>query len=343
MSDKNAEHDYSMELEQILSRLKLGCSYGFQVHGAAVTRYVFSPDQGIDVSTILSKADNIASELPVEKVRIVELESELAAIGVEVPNRNREMVRFEDLVPALMKSKGRLPVVLGKTVEGFDYLVDLADAPHILIAGIPESGKTMLLHSIIGSLVVDTNPKELQFVLVQTDGKEDISMYEGFEYLQRPVLKTTEEVFGAMEELVEETERRIQLFSELGSHRIEEYNKRSSEVIPYIIVIIDEIAGIVSADSDRFDEVIKRLTAVGRFLGIHLILTTREPHANTISVDVWSNMPTMIAMEMPSKLSSELVTGFPGGENLLGKGDMLYYKRNMRQPIRIQGALCPIG
>ena len=343
MKKEKSEHDYSKELEQLFWKHKLGCSYEFQVHGAAVTRYVFSPNKGTTVSTFLKRADKIVAELPVEKVRIFAPVSEFEAIGVEVPNFNRENICFEEMVSGLMNSKGRLPIILGRTVEGFDYLVDLVDAPHILIAGKPGSGKTMLLHSIIGSLVVDTNPKELKFIIAQADGKNDLSMYEGFEYLDRPVLKTADDVFRTLEELAEETERRIHLFFEIGVQRIEDFNKRSDAVLPSIIVIIDEIADIVSADSNKFDELIKRLSAVGKPLGLHLILTTREPHADVISLAVWSCLPTEIALEMPSQLSSQLVTGFSGGEKLLGKGDMLYYKRNMTLPIRIQGALCPIG
>lgn len=339
MKGKNIEHDYSKQLELVFSRFELGCNYEFQIHGPAVTRYVFSPNPGTKVSSIIKNADTIASVMPVERTRIVAPIPELAAIGVEVPNRNREIIRFETMVPALEDSKYTLPLALGRTVDGYDYLIDLAEAPHILIAGTQDSGKTMLLHSMICSLYCTSCSDEIKYILYQL-GDREFEFYKKLGNMDVSVLNRTEDVFRILDDLVVELERRIELLSAINSHKISDYNNRVKEKLPYIVVVIDEIAEIVHLDGKRFDSLVRKITAVGRFIGIHLILTTGKPYADTISIDVWSNMPTAIALQMPNQLSSRLVLEYAGGEKLLGNGDMLYYRRDMHQPIRIQGVLC---
>ena len=337
--NNNTEPDYSKQLELILNSFNLECSYEFQIHGPSVTRYVLSPNPGTKVSSIMKNVDKIASEMPIERTRIVAPIPELSAIGVEVPNRNREIIRFETMIHALEESRFTLPIVLGRTVDGYDYLVDLAEAPHILITGMHDSGKTMLLHSIFCSLYCTRCSDEIKYILFQLGGGE-FEIYKNMKSMNVSVLSQPEEVFRTLDEVVVELERRMELFSAINAYKITDYNNRVQEKLPYIIVMIDEISEIVQVDGKRFDSLIRRITAVGRFIGIHLILTTAKPDANTISKDVWSNMPTAIVLQMPNQVSSRLVLGYVGGEKLLGKGDMLYYRRDMLQPIRIQGVLC---
>lgn len=339
VTKKGFEPDYSGEIENVFRKYGFECSCVSAVRGPVYTRYILSPEAGTKVSSVLKKAEAIASQMPVEKVRIVAPINEMASIGVEVPDTVRDTVRFEEMLPSLNESGFRLPVALGRTVEGNDYLIDLADAPHILAAGIPESGKTMLLHSIICSLVCTMNPEGLRFVIAQP-GHGMLEVYNGLENLDRPVAVSAEDALDMLEDVAAEAERRVRLFSENGFSRIDDYNMKSSEKLPRLVVMIDEFSDVVRLAPDRFDSLIKRLTAVGRFIGIHIVLTTRQISAQTISADVWANMTTLIALQMPDRLSSRFVLGYAGGEKLLGQGDMLYFRNGMNQPLRLQGVLC---
>lgn len=311
--------------------------------GPTITRYTFYPEEDIKISSIRRKADKIAADFSVDKVRIITPVEGIPIIWVEVPNRERAFVSFESLLPALEKSNFRLPVVLGVTNDEYHYsdndvVIDLADAPNVLIGGDEGSGKSMLIRSIICSLLLRKSPGELKLILAQTL-KTDMSCFEGCENLLRPVSYTAEEVFEALEYLAEEIENRIDLFAKVKARKIEFYNKTTEEKMPYIVCIIEETAGAVEADSKRFDTLIKRVTSVGKFCGIHLILTTDYPSAYTISAVVRSNMHTSIAMAVSNQIKSRLIIDNPGAELLLGKGDMLYLEGfEFKQPTRIQGA-----
>ena len=336
MHDTTAEIDYSEVIEGVFRKLKFGCSFEFAVQGPAYTCYVFSPNPGTRVSSILKNADAITSEMPVEGVRIVAPIKELVALGVEVPNRNREIIGFEAMLHSLEESSFSLPVALGRTVEGYDYIIDLADAPHILVSWMEGAGKTMLLHATICSLICTKSSEELKFILAETEGTE-LSRYNGISYLDRPVISESEGVFVILEEAVREIERRIKLFSDSGARKLSDYNRISTDRLPFFVIMIDEIADAVGLDRRRFDVLIRRITSVARFCGIHLILTTAYPYPETITSAIRSNIPTSIALALPDQICSRIVIDHVGAEKLLGKGDMLYFKWNMHQPVRIQG------
>ena len=340
MKNNNVEPIYSDAIESAFKKFDLGSSVDYAIQGPTFTRYLVSPNPGTAVSAIMKKAEEIAAAINVEGARIAGPVAELAAIAVEIPNKHRDIIRFEDLLPSLHESKYQLPVALGRTTEGEDYLINLSTAPNILIAGNQESGKTMVIHSIICSLYCTKSADELRFVLVQP-GRGDLELYRDFECLERPVITKVEDVFTMLEEMVVEVERRMNLFADYKVHKLNDFNEKCSDKIPYIIIIFDEIAEIVKQDGNRFDYLIKRLTSIGRFLGIHFILSTRWAHPDVISEIIWSNMPTRIALQLPEKNNSKFFIGFDGAEKLLGKGDMLYYcEATVRKPVRIQGVLC---
>ena len=243
------------------------------------------------------------------------------------------------MIHALEESTHALPLALGRTVDGYDYLIDLAEAPHILIAGMQDSGKTMLLHSMICSLYCTRCSDEISYILFQQGGR-DFEFYKDLGNMNATVLTRAEDVFRVLDEIVAEIDRRLKLFYAINVVKISDYNKIATQRLQYIVVVIDEMADIVHLDGRRFDHLVKRITALGRFMGIHMILSTGRPDADTISMAVWSNMTTAIALRMPAQINSRLVIGYAGGEKLLGRGDMLYYRRNMHQPVRIQGVLC---
>lgn len=340
MKNSIVEPNYSDSIESAFHKYGLDCSVDYAIQGPTFTRYLLSPKPGTAVSLILKKAEEIEAAISVEGARIAGPIAELAAIAVEIPNKNREIIKFDEMISAIYESKYLLPVALGRTAEGEDYLINLATAPNILIAGNEGSGKTMVLHSIICSLYCSRKCDEIRFILVQPGGG-DLLLYKGFECLERPVITKVEDVFTMLEEIVVETERRIDLFAEYNVHRLKDYNEKSKDKIPYIVIIFDEIAEIVAYDGKRFDYLIKRLTCIGRFLGIHFVLSTGKPHPDVISSAIWSNMPTRIALKLPDQNCSRFIIEFDGAEKLLGKGDMLYYcNAAVHKPVRLQGVFC---
>ena len=259
-------------------------------------------------------------------------------------NNNREPIRIEALIPALSKSKYRLPIALGRTEEGADFLFDLAEAPHVLIAGNPGTGKTMVLHSIICSLISGMNPEDVQFILAQTDGKWDLFLYRTCnDYIQNPILNTVEDVFSMLDGVVVEQERRMSLFKKTDAKQFYEYNEKSGKKLPYLIIVIDGMAEVIMKDNKRFEKLIRRITSVARFCGIHIVMTTNNVSSETITATMRSNIPTMIALAVSNKIQSRLAIDHVGAEELQVEGDMLYYKINMNQPIRIRGVLCGPG
>ena len=333
--------DYSEEIGQILRKLNLGCSFAFAVHGSAVTRYVFSPDPGTKVSSVIRNADKIASELSVAGVGILAPVPELAAIGVEVPRRHREIIRFEALIPALNKSKKLLPVAFGRSVEGEVFLFNLASAPHVLVAGKPGLGKTMVLHSIICSLICWADPEHVKFKFAQTDWGWDLFLYRYFdEYVQKPIRNTVDDAFTMLDEVVIKIERRMCLLRETGAKHFLEYNIKTGKKLPFLIIVIDGMAEVIMQDRRRFEVLIRRITAVARFCGIHLVMTTNTIFADTITSTIKSNIPTTIALAVTNQIQSRIAINHDGAEKLLGEGDMLFYRYDMDQTIRIQGVLC---
>ena len=254
---------------------------------------------------------------------------------------HHKSIRIEELLPSLNKVNFQLPIVLGRTVEGSDFLFDLAKAPHVLIAGNPGSGKTMVLHAIICSLMIEKNPEDVQFILAQTDGYKDLYLYHLFtDYLKQPILFEVNEVLSMLEGVVLEIERRLDFFKETGARNITDYNKKRKERLPYIVIVIDGMSEVVKQDKKRFESLIRRITSVARLCGIHIVMTTNRISSDTISGTIMSNFPTTIALALSSRIQSRIVIGHNGAETLLGEGDMLYYKRNNHQPVRIQCVSC---
>lgn len=312
-------------------------------HGPTFTLYELSLAKGIKVSSVTAYSENIAMELSVEDVRILAPIPGKPAIGVEVPNKKRDTIGFDVMMPALKAKFFKIPMVLGKTITGDSIVIDVAKTPHLLVAGTTGSGKSVCINGLICSVLYTKTPKEVRMILVDPKMVE-LSLYNGIPHLLTPVITDAKKALKAMNFVVEEMERRMALFSSIGAKKIEEYNEKIEEKklarvkLPYIMVIIDEFADLMLAVGKELETSIKRITAVARFCGIHLILATQRPSSDVITGIIKSNIPTQIAFAVSNSTNSRIIIDQVGAEKLLGRGDMLYNNPESRQPVRIQGA-----
>lgn len=312
--------------------------------GAAFTLFEFSVNPETKVSHIWKLENSVAAALSVENVRFVVPIPGKEAIGVEVPNKRRRTVQFSSFNSALKKSSFNVPIVLGKDVYGKREIVDLAMLPHLLIAGRQGSGKTAFLDSLICSVLKTKSPEDVKLALIDLKGAE-YHVYNGMPNLLVPVITDPLVALEVFDKLVEEIEWRIFLFSKAGAKKIDDYNRKvengeySGEKLPYIVAIVDEYSSLMLEHGKRFELQLKRILAVARFCGIHLVLSTNKCSADVITGVIKSNFPSQIAFAVPSALSSRIVIDQIGAEELLDKGDMLFCLGNSRQPVRLQGAL----
>lgn len=312
-------------------------------HGPTFTLYELTLQKGVKVTAVLNLADNIAMELSVEAVRILAPIPGKPAIGVEVPNKQRDTIGFDVMMPELTSKNRKIPMVLGKTITGDSIVIDLAKTPHLLVAGTTGSGKSVCINGLICSVLFTKSPKEVRMLLVDPKMVE-LSLYNGIPHLLTPVITDAKKAIKAMKFIVDEMERRMALFSAISAKNIQEYNEKIADKnlarvkMPYIMVIIDEFADLMLAVGKELEASIKRITAVARFCGIHLVLATQRPSSDVITGIIKSNMPTQIAFAVSNSTNSRIIIDSVGAEKLLGRGDMLYNNPESRTPSRIQGA-----
>lgn len=337
-SDCSEDEERGRLIVDALGRLGVESEINAIHHGPTFTLYELSFDGRKKLSFILSLADNLAMVLGVENVRILAPIPEKNAIGVEVPNKKRSTVRFGSMIKAIASEEGKnLPIALGKDVDGNPIVIDLTRCPHLLIGGMEGSGKTVCLDSLICSMLCTKTAEDVRFILVDTKMVE-LSVYNGIPHLLTPVITEEEGALKALHYVVRELERRIGLLSETGARKIEEYNRKSGDRLPYIVVIIDDLEDLMDSSGKEVEHLIKRITAIARFCGIHLVLSTRKVSADVITGVVKSNIPTQIAFAVPNAINSRILIDQTGAEKLLGRGDMLYNNPMYRHPTRIQGA-----
>lgn len=337
--DCSSDEEIGRLIVDVFKRSRIKCEVQAIHHGPSVTLFELSVDTGKRVSSIQSLSDRLSMALEVENVRILVPVPGKNTIGVEVPNEERAVVRFGSLVGSLVSEKEmRIPVALGKDFYGQPMLFDLATTPQLLVGGMNGDEKTSFLDSLICSILCTKTPDEVRLILVDTKIVE-LSVYNGVPHLLSPVITDAGTAFKALEFIVKGLERRIELLTSTRCRKIEEYNAKAAEKLPYIVVIIDDYADLIMSAGKEFEYLIKRITAVARFCGIHLVLSTKRVSADVITGVIKSNIPTQIAFEVPSAISSRILIDQPGAEKLLGYGDMLYNNPMSRHPFRIQGAL----
>ena len=338
-------------LTEVATRLqKTLYSFGVQAKvenvsvGPAITRYELKPAEGVRVSKIANLADDIALNLAAETIRIEAPIPGKQAVGIEVPNTEKETVHFRDVVEseAFQDSKSKLSVALGKDVAGNMEIADIAKMPHALIAGATGSGKSVCINTLITSIIYKAKPSEVKFVMVDPKVVE-LSVYNGIPHLLIPVVTDPKKAAGALAWAVQEMDNRYNLFAQKGVRDLKGYNalvEKEDGVgkLPQIVIIIDELADLMMVAAKEVEDSICRLAQKARAAGMHLIIATQRPSVDVITGIIKANIPSRIAFAVSSQVDSRTILDQVGAEKLLGKGDMLFYPSGAPKPVRVQGA-----
>lgn len=321
--------------------------------GPSITRYALKPAEGVKLSRILSYQSDLALALAAHPIRIEAPIPGRSLVGVEIPNSIKTTVGLGSLLATdeFQDSKKPLVVSLGKGISGMSYFSDLAKAPHMLIAGATGSGKSVTIHAIITSLLYRNSPDNLKFIMVDPK-RVELTLYNKIPHLLTPVITEAKKTILALKWAAKEMDRRYDILQAESLQNIESYHinvvepaiKKSKntestiETMPYIVVVIDELADIMQAYPRELESAIVRLAQMSRAVGIHLILSTQRPSVNVITGLIKANIPSRIALQVASQIDSRTILDMAGAEKLLGAGDMLYLSGEMSQPQRIQSA-----
>lgn len=312
--------------------------------GPVITQYELSLEPGVHINKIVNLADNLALSLAAESVRIVAPIPGKSVIGIEIPNKSREMVTLRDIVDKQIfcESNAKLPIALGALVSGEPIIADLTVTPHLLVAGATGSGKSVCVNSIICSLLLRRTPEQVRFIMIDPKMVE-LNIYNGIPHLLAPVITDSQKASLTLKWAISEMEARYRLLEKYGVRNISSYNKmveeRDSEYgsLPYIVIIIDEFADLMMVARKEIEDSVSRLAAMSRAIGIHLLLATQRPSVDVITGIIKANFPSRIAFQVSSKIDSRTIIDTMGAEKLLGKGDMLYQNVATGNPSRIQG------
>jgi S-DNA-T family DNA segregation ATPase FtsK/SpoIIIE len=306
--------------------------------GPAITRYELEPAPGVKVVRIVSLSDDIALAMKAQSVRIVAPIPGKNRVGIEVPNTSVGAVYLREIFSSqeFQEAKSKLTLALGKDITGRAVVSDLGDMPHILIAGTTGSGKTVCVNSLILSVLYRATPEEVKFLMVDPKMVE-MSVYNGLPHLLCPVVTDAKKVSSALGWLVSEMEERYKLLARVAARNIESYNQKE-ERLPYIVVVIDELADLMMVAANQIENAITRLAQLSRAVGIHLILATQRPSVDVITGVIKANFPARISFKVASKVDSRTVLDANGADKLLGKGDMLFMRPGESKLIRAQGS-----
>lgn len=318
--------------------------------GPAVTRFEIQPETGVKVSKILSLSDDLALNLAAPDVRIEAPIPGKAAIGIEVPNKIISLVYLREVLedPYFNASPSPLTLGLGKDITGTPIFGDLLKMPHLLIAGSTGSGKSVCINTIISSILFKANPWVVKFLLIDPKIVE-LSIYNGIPHLISPVISEVKKAAAALRSMVKEMERRYDLFAQEGVRDISRYNElvkssnnqhgdETEATLPYIVVVIDELADLMMVAPSEVEDSIVRLSQMSRAAGIHLVIATQRPSVDIITGLIKANITSRIAFAVSSQIDSRTILDMGGAEKLLGRGDMLYHPIGIHKPLRVQGA-----
>ncbi|WP_229106458.1 FtsK/SpoIIIE family DNA translocase [Paenibacillus sp. 1001270B_150601_E10] len=313
------------------------------VRGPAVTRFEIQPDIGVKVSRIVNLSDDIALALAAKDIRMEAPIPGKSAIGIEVPNNEVSVVTLREVMetPTFMDAPSKMTVALGRDISGTPIIGNLARMPHLLVAGATGSGKSVCINGIIASILYKAKPDEVKFLMVDPKMVE-LNIYNGIPHLLAPVVTDPRRASLALKKIVVEMEKRYELFSKSGTRNIEGYNKLVEDnkelVLPYIVVIVDELADLMMVAAHDVEDAICRLAQMARAAGIHLIIATQRPSVDVITGVIKANIPSRIAFGVSSQVDSRTILDMAGAEKLLGRGDMLYLPMGSSKPVRVQGA-----
>lgn len=317
--------------------------------GPVITMFEYKPAPGIKINKIASLENDLAMGLSALSIRIIAPIPGKNVIGIEVPNPEREVVALRELIEdnEFADRASMLTLALGKDISGRPYYMNLRTAPHLMIAGTTGSGKSVLLNAILTSLFYKASPREIKFIMIDPKMLE-LSIYEDIPHLLHPVVTEPKKAAAALKWAVEEMEARYKILSEEGVRDIETHNKHLEDLpaeekeerwLPYIIIVIDELADLMMIAPNEIKESITRLSQKARAAGIHLIVATQRPSADVVAGLLKANFPARISFLVSTKVDSRIILDTGGAERLLGKGDMLFLKPGTSSLVRIQGAL----
>ena len=334
------------QLKETLEEFKISAEVTGIRKGPVVTMFEILPAPGVKLSKIVTLQDNIALRLAAKSVRIVAPIPGKRAVGIEVPNKERAVVAFREIIEQELPEykKMAVPVILGKDIQGEAQVIDLSKTPHLLIAGSTGSGKSVCVNSLILSILYKRSPEQVKLILVDPKIVE-LKLYNDIPHLLTPVITEPKRALQSLQYCLCEMERRYALLDGMGVRDIISYNKRieerhiASEKLPYIVVIIDEFADLMATTGKELESTIARLCAMSRAVGIHLVLATQRPSVDVITGLIKANIPSRIAFAVASKMDSRIIIDQVGAEKLLGRGDMLFVSAVNPVPIRIQGTL----
>jgi S-DNA-T family DNA segregation ATPase FtsK/SpoIIIE len=337
--DNEVYYKLSKQLEQKLKNFGVDGKVVGISPGPVVTTYEYSPAPGVKINKIAGLADDLALGLKAQSVRVVGSVPGKAALGIEIPNEIRQIVYIRELIGAekYRANSHKLTIALGLDVVGNLAMANLSKMPHLLIAGATGAGKSVGINTIIASILYNATPQEVRFLMVDPK-RIELSGYEGIPHLLHPVVVDPKLASRALNWAVREMERRYRLLEEARVKSFDSYNETNEEKLPYIVVIVDELADLMMVASKDVEAAIARLAQMARAAGIHLILATQRPSVDVLTGLIKANFPTRISFKVSSKIDSRTILDASGAEHLLGAGDMLFLAPGTADIKRIHGA-----
>jgi S-DNA-T family DNA segregation ATPase FtsK/SpoIIIE len=342
----------SQTLENALGQFGVSAKVVEVCPGPVVTRYELQPAPGVKVNRIISLADDIALAMKAEHVRIEAPIPGKGAVGIEIPNQDKQVVVLKELLsnPVFAESESVLTFAVGKDIGGQDIFARLESMPHLLVAGATGSGKSACVNSIVCSLLYRATPREVRFLMIDPK-RVELTMYKDIPHLKAPVITDSQQAAVALKLLVKEMEERYKLFAQAGVRDIIGFNQQVAAgknegagmqaaintPMPYIIVFIDEFADLMMVAANDVENAVTRLAQMARGVGIHLVLATQRPSVDVITGVIKANFPSRIAFQVSSKVDSRTILDANGADALLGRGDMLYSPATAGKPLRVQG------
>ena len=351
-------HDGTEEMRQNAERLSDTLqSFGIEAHiinvtrGPSVTRYELELQRGVKLSKVTNLADDIALALGASGVRIAAIPDKISVVGIEVPNRIVSVVMAREVIdsPEFAKHKSKVSFAVGKDIGGNRIIGDIGKLPHLLIAGTTGSGKSVCMNSLIISLLYKAKPEEVKLIMIDPKMVE-LGIYNGIPHLLIPVVTDPKKAAGSLQWAVTEMMRRYRMMADAGVRDLESYNNQARmssdddlELMPQIVVVIDELADLMLVAAKEVEESICRIAQMGRASGIHLVIATQRPSADVITGLMKANIPSRIAFAVASAMESRIILDTAGAEKLVGKGDMLYAPLGQGKPKRVQGCFITDG
>ncbi|MEX1112444.1 MAG: DNA translocase FtsK [Candidatus Andersenbacteria bacterium] len=327
------------KIQTTLEKFGIAVTMGKVSVGPTVAQYTLRPEEGVKLARITGLQNDLALALAAHPIRIEAPIPGTNFVGIEIPNKDVSLVRLRDIITSkdFRQSQSPLAIAMGKDVSGMPKAAGIDKMPHLLVAGATGSGKSIFINTLILSLLYRNSPALVRMILVDPK-RVELSLFNGIPHLLTPVITEPDKTINALKWAVKEMDRRYRLLSEVGSRNLLSYNSNHPEnALPFIVIVIDELADLMSTHARDVEGMIVRLSQMARAIGIHLVLATQRPSVNVITGLIKANIPTRIAFNVASQVDSRTILDGAGAEKLLGSGDMLYLPGDQAKPVRLQG------